>query len=29
MRGGSGIVLDDIVAGLYANIILHFLCRVL
>ncbi len=29
MRGGSGIVLDDIVAGLYANIVLHFLYRVL
>jgi len=29
MRGGSGIVLDDIVAGLYANIILQFLYRVL
>jgi len=29
MRGGSGIVLDDIVAGLYANIVLHFLHRVL
>lgn len=29
MRGGSGIVLDDIVAGLYANIVLHILCRVL
>jgi phosphatidylglycerophosphatase A len=29
MRGGSGIVLDDIVAGLYANIVLQFLCRVL
>ena len=25
MHGGSGIVLDDIVAGLYANIILQFL----
>jgi phosphatidylglycerophosphatase A len=29
VRGGSGIVLDDIVAGLYANIILQFLYRVL
>ena len=29
MRGGSGIVLDDIVAGLYANIVLQFLYRVL
>jgi len=29
MRGGSGIVLDDIVAGLYANIVLHFVHRVL
>jgi len=29
MHGGSGIVLDDIVAGLYANIILHILYRVL
>lgn len=29
MRGGSGIVLDDVVAGLYANIVLQFLHRVL
>ncbi len=29
MRGGSGIVLDDIVAGLYANIVLQFFYRVL
>ena len=29
VRGGSGIVLDDIVAGLYANIVLQFLYRVL
>jgi len=29
MRGGSGIVLDDIVAGLYANIVLQFLYRIL
>ena len=29
MRGGSGIVLDDIVAGLYANIVLQFFHRVL
>jgi phosphatidylglycerophosphatase A len=29
VRGGSGIVLDDIVAGLYANIVLHFLHGVL
>jgi len=29
MHGGSGIVLDDIVAGLYANIVLHFLHSVL
>lgn len=29
MRGGNGIVLDDIVAGLYANIVLQFFHRVL
>ena len=29
MRGGSGIVLDDIVAGLYANIVLQFFYRIL
>ena len=29
MRGGSGIVLDDVIAGLYANIVLQFLYRVL
>lgn len=29
VRGGSGIVLDDIVAGLYANIVLQFLYRIL
>ncbi len=25
LRGGYGVVLDDVVAGIYANIVLHFL----
>ena len=29
LKGGYGVVLDDVMAGVYANIVLHFLYRVI
>jgi phosphatidylglycerophosphatase A len=29
MRGGAGVMLDDLAAAIYANIVLHVLVRVI
>ncbi len=29
LRGGYGVVLDDVMAGVYANIVLHFLYKII